>query len=212
MNPQRGNEMTKFLQEGGGSTGAPSIDAIAQALGIDRDRLAPRPTFVPTLNGGMFANNAKRVCVGPRFSRFFAQNYPAVSRIAQARGVDVSLPLGLSAFESEWGDSRMNAKQNNPFGATPNGTKGVHYNSIESAWDNWDRQWGPRIQGTGTDPAAFVRELLKDNRKVVGGTDQRGPYNTQKTDTKGDPRWRSVALGTIAGVRKRLPIWLASGC
>jgi hypothetical protein len=204
--------MTRFLQEGGGSTDAPSIDAIAQALGIDRDRLAPRPTFVPTLKGGMFANGARRACVGPKYSRFFAQNYPALSRIAQARGVDVSLPLGLSAFESGWGDSRMSAARHNPFGATPNGTTGVRYKSIDSAWDNWGRQWGPRIQGTGTDPAAFVRELLKDNRKVIGGTDQRGPYNTLKTSTKGSPDWLPGTLGAIAGVRKRLPVWLASGC
>jgi hypothetical protein len=212
MNPRRGNEMTRFLPEGGGSAGAPSIDAIAQALGIDRDRLAPRPTFVPAFNGGTFANNARRVCVGPRYSQFFAQNYPALSRIAQARGVDVSLPLGLSALESGWGDSRMNRKQNTPFGATPNGTKGVRYDSIDSAWENWDRQWGPRIQGTGSDQAAFVRELLKDNRKVVGGTDQRGPYNTLDKRTNGNPYWLPKTLSSIAGVRKRLPIWLASGC
>jgi hypothetical protein len=175
--------------------------------------MVPQAAFMRPPKGGMFANSTIPVCVGPKFSNFFAQNYPALNRIAQARGVDVTLPLGLSAFESGWAKSRMNAAQNNPFGATPNGTNGVDYDSISSAWKNWDKQWGPRIQGTGSDPDLFLNRLLMDNRGVEGAVDQRGPYNTQKAGkTNGSPDWKHNTRRTVDSVREHLPFWLASGC
>jgi hypothetical protein len=141
--------------------------------------------------------------VGERFARFFAQYDPYVVEIARRRGVDPALLLGLSAHESEWGESRMAREQNNPAGATPGGdrTGGLSYPSDQDAWEAWDRRWGPRIQGLGSDEERFVDSLLRDNRTATGGVDQHGAYNSET------PSWRDNVLATIGSVRRRYPDW-----
>lgn len=198
-----------------GNGGTAPFDPRLADIGIDPAGLLSQTAWMRPPKGGMFGNvrRAPRQCVGPRYSHFFAQNYPLVAAIAEKRGTDVTQPLGVAAFEGAYGDSAMYRNHHNPFGATPDGTSGVDYKSLASAWDNWDRQWGPRIQGTSKDTSLFVQDLLKDNRKVNGAVDQRGPYNTLKPgQTNGNPKWPSGVSGTIAGVRRRLPIWLNSGC
>lgn len=208
--------MSIFLRDPGDDAGtSPADPTLAATTGLDTASLFPQTAWMRPPRSGMFGNirRAAQQCVGPRFSQFFAQNYLPVAAIAAKRGTDVAQPLGVAAFEDGYGDSPMYRLHHNPFGATPDGTDGVDYNSLASAWDNWDRQWGPRIQGTGDDTALFEKDLLKDNRHVSGAVDQRGPYNTLKPGkTNGNPKWPSGVAGTIAGVRKRLPIWLESGC
>lgn len=48
--------------------------------------------------------------------------------------------------------------------------------------------------------------------RLAGGSDTRGPYNTQDATTGGNPNWSNLVLGTISGVRRRLPLWLRWGC
>lgn len=194
---------------------AASVDPMLVYAGGDTRSGFRQTTKVRTPRAGMFGNprGVSGQCVGPRFSRFFAQNFPLVAPLARKRGTDVAQMLGVAALEGAYGDSRMYRNKHNPFGATPDGINGVGYDSLGSAWDNWDRQWGPRIEGTGSDTDAFLRDLLKDNRGVPGAVDQRGPYNSLRAGkTHGNPNWPSSVAGTIAGVRKRLPIWLDSGC
>ncbi len=116
-------------------------------------------------------------------------------------------------MESDWARSRMAREQNNMVGATPGGggTSGVRYKSIESGWRHWGEEWGPRVRGVKDDVPTFVKNLLQDNRKVKGAVDQRGRYNSLKRPS-GDPRWPVVVPQMIQSVRKRLPIWLKSGC
>jgi hypothetical protein len=185
-------------------------------LGVDLNDLVPQPAWMRRPKAGMFAFSkisAKTpACVGPQFSRFFAKNYPGASRIADQYGVDVTLPLGLAANESGWGRGRMARIKNNPFGATPDGVNPVPYDSVSSAWDKWGQQWGRRIKGVGSDADKFLKELVKDNRHAQGADDNRGPYNTQDTQTYGSPDWIPSSRGAVTGVRKRLPRWLAAGC
>lgn len=209
--------MSIFLRDPGEGSGTAPLDPrLASATGMDLASLFPQTAWMRQPKGGMFANSrrpAARQCVGPRYSRFFAQNYPLVAAIAEKRGTDVTQPLGVAAFEAAYGDSPMYRNHHNPFGATPDGTHGVGYNSLASAWDNWDRQWGRRIQGTAGDTGTFIHNLLQDNRGASGAVDQRGPYNTLKPGkTNGTPEWPSRVSKTIASVRRRLPIWLESGC
>jgi len=209
--------MRIFLRDAGNGSGTPPSDPrLADATGMDLTSPAPQTASTRKPKGGMFASRprpAARQCVGPRYSQFFAQNYPLVAAIAEKRGTDVAQPLGVAAFEAGYGDSSMYRNHHNPFGATPDGTHGIDYNSLASAWDHWDRQWGPRIQGTASDTGSFIHSLLQDNRGASGAVDRRGPYNTlKKGKTNGNPEWPSGVSGTIAGVRKRLPIWLESGC
>lgn len=207
--------MATFLRDPGSGSGTAPLDPRLANAAIDPVALFPQTAWMRQPRSGMFANIQRRAtrCVGPHYSQFFAANYPPVAAIAAKRATDVAQPLGVAAYEGGYGGSPMYRNQHNPFGATPDGTHGVSYDSFASAWDNWDQQWGPRIQGTGADTALFERNLLQDNRKATGAIDQRGPYNTLKRGkTNGNPNWPSGVAGAIAGVRKRLPIWLASGC
>lgn len=102
---------------------------------------------------------------------------------------------------------------NNPFGATPGGTgsSAVSYPSYADAWGNWMYEWGPRVQGVGSNAQLFVNRLVLDNRGRPG-TDNRGPYNTENPATHGTPGWRQRVLGTIRSVQARLPTWLVVRC
>jgi RHS repeat-associated protein len=156
-------------------------------------------------------NNA--IC-GNRFGQFFASQYRPASNIAVQYDVDVSLLLGLSAAESGWGTSTMYRNQYNPFGFTPSGdrTRGLTFQSYESAWNAWGRTYGPRVQGVGADANLFVDRLLINNqglRQPTVGGDSRGPYNSLVAPA-GDPNWRAKTLGTITGVRRRLSDWNAA--
>lgn len=153
-------------------------------------------------------------CAAGKYGKFFSNNYEPALDMANKYGMDVDLPLGVAAHESGWNTSSMSLTQHNPFGATPNGfaTKGITYNSYASAWQNWGNQWGNRVQDVGSDQNAFINQLKKDNQGAKNQEDVRGPYNTEVAKTGGDPAWSNKIRGSIAGVRKRLPAWLASGC
>jgi len=203
--------MTVFPRNSGGGTSA-SDPELMQATGLDSNTLFPQTAWMRAPKGGMFANSTRPVCVGPKFSNFFATNYIPASQMADAHGADVTLPLGLSANESGWGQSHLARAQNNIAGATPNGVNGVTYSSPSSAWQNWGKQWGKRIDGVGSDADLFLQRLATDNQKAPGAIDRRGPYNTQKTSSHGDPNWARSSRQAIESVRRRLPFWLASGC
>jgi hypothetical protein len=153
-------------------------------------------------------------CVGSPFSSFFANNYGPASNVGSQYNVDPSLLLGLAAAESGYGTSSMATTQNNPFGATPGGfsTPGITYNSYSSAWQNWGNQWGARVNNVGGNVGQFINNLALDNQGVVGGSDTRGPYNTQNAATGGNPNWANLVTGAISGVQSRLPVWQKSGC
>jgi len=204
--------MSIFLRDPGNGGTAPVDARLAGAVGVDPNQLFRQTAWMRPAKGGMFANSTRPVCVGPKFSRFFAANYVPALHVAAAHGADVTLPLGLAANEGSWGQSRMARTQNNVFGAPPNGVDGVTYSSPTSAWQNWGRQWGKRIDGVGSDADLFLQRLAADNQHAAGAIDKRGPYNTQKTESHGDPDWMSKSRKTIDSVRKRLPFWFASGC
>jgi hypothetical protein len=157
---------------------------------------------------GSAPEEGKKRCVGEKYARFFEGNQLPTSLIAIERRTDPILLLGLSAFESGWGTSRQATMQNNPFGATPRGdaTSGLSYPSLAAAWRNWNVQWGPRIQGIGSDAQSFVNRLLQDNRNSTTGVDRRGAYNSEER------RWRGDVLRTIQSVRNRFGTWMGSQC
>jgi RHS repeat-associated protein len=147
-------------------------------------------------------------CVGARFANFFANNGLSASFIAFQRKADPTLLLGLAALESRWGESPKAVQQNNPFGATPHGdaTRGLTYPSLRDAWISWDRDWGARISGVGSNANAFVANLRQDNRGVPNAADNRGSYNSE------NPNWASAVKDTIKSVQSRWGQWLVSGC
>lgn len=203
--------MTKTLWDPDQPADAQARRRIASALGIELDRIARGPAFMRPPQGGLFAHTTP-VCMGEPFNMFFATNYPPASRVAKAYGIDVALPLGLTGNESGWGRSHMARTQNNMVGATPNGVKGVTYSSPSSAWQNWGRQWGPRVRGVGGDADLFLNRLAIDNRHAVGAVDRRGPYNTQDPATYGSQDWMRNSRGGINTAIRRLAFWRASGC
>lgn len=145
----------------------------------------------------------------PKFDRFFSQNYDAASRVAEKHGVDVSLLLGLAAFESDWGASPQSVSKNNPFGHTPDGVTGVEYDSIEGAWESWGRQHGGRVENVGSDVGRFIENLETDNRNVYGptvGGDRRGKYNTVE-----EALWRRQVPKVIRSVQRRFTDWQERG-
>jgi len=167
-----------------------------------------RISNVDTVVAELVVTSPKKKCTADKADFFDAQMGPA-SAVAQKRGVDVAHLLGLSAHESNWGRSRMARTLNNPFGATPGGdaTAGIGYKSFGHAWAQWDREWGARVQGTGSDMSKFTSQLLLDNRKSPpGAADSRGAYNPLVAPA-GDPAWESKIHGTIKSVNKRLPAY-----
>src|SRR5579875_3327693 len=104
--------MTNFLRNSD-KDDASSDTRLAQAIGLNPNMLFPQTAWMRPPKGGMFANSTRPVCVGPKFSKFFATNYIPALQVADAHGADVTLPLGLSANESSWGQSRMARVQNN---------------------------------------------------------------------------------------------------
>lgn len=144
-----------------------------------------------------------------RYDDFFEDNYIPAFSVAIAYDTNVFNLLGLAAHESGWGTSSMYQSQNNPFGATPGGfsTPGITYNSFNSAWANWGRQWGPRVAGTGNNASLFVSRLAMNNQGTTGRMDTRGAYNTQNRATGGDPNWGQSVQGAIASARRRGAEW-----
>jgi hypothetical protein len=139
-----------------------------------------------------------------KFAKFFELNYDAAAEQAAIYNVDVALLLGVSALESGWSTNNQTREVNNPFGATPDGVTPIPFKSIGDAWKYWGRTFGPRVLNVGSDASRFVDNLLLDNRNVYGptvGGDRRGSYNSV------NPDWRPDVLGTIEGVRRRLPRW-----
>lgn len=115
--------------------------------------------------------------------------------------MDVSLLLGVASLESHWADSPMAHKLNNISGATPHAKAGVSYDTLESAWEHWGKEWGPRIAGVGSDADLFTSRLLIDNRKAVGASDTRGSYNSE------NPDWKPTIMRQITDVRRKLKKW-----
>lgn len=148
----------------------------------------------------------------PRYEQFFAKNYPYAAQIAGKYGVDPTLLLGVAALESGYGTNSDATKRNNPLGLRPDGRTPIAFPSIQAAWDEWGREWGPRVLGVGGDVGTFLDQLQQDNRTLFGptrGGDYRGPYNSEQFQP-GEKSWKERVPGTIAGVRKRLPLWQGS--
>ena len=156
----------------------------------------------------------KKKCVGEPYNSFFRENVGPAAEGAGNIGLNPMLPLGLAAYESGYGTSRMATAQNNPFGATPGGdsTSGVKYSSTAGAWATWYQEWGARINDVGANAAAFVFRLTQDNQGGHFPFDTRGPYNTLDAETGGNPTWRTDVLDVIIGTSNRFKIWNESGC
>jgi hypothetical protein len=162
----------------------------------------------PSQTPGLFAGqDPNRRCIEPKFARFFAQNYGPVAAMAGEYDLDPVPPLGLAGFESGWGESRMARIQNNPFGSTPDGAKGVSYPSIPEAWQSWGRQWGPRVRGVRGDEALFIKKLQEDNWKKKNAVDQRRSYNSDHPT-----EWAKGVAEGVRSVRRRLEDWKKYGC
>jgi hypothetical protein len=137
-------------------------------------------------------------------ANFFDAHHAHAARIADKYAVDPALILGLAAWESSWGKSKDALDANNPLGMRPDGHHPIQFPSTEAAWDEWGRQFGPRVLGVGRDANTFLDQLLEDHRSVYGparGGDYRGPYNSANSN------WRDGVARTIQGVRRRLPRW-----
>lgn len=148
----------------------------------------------------------------PKYEQFFTNNYPYAAQIADKYGVDPTLLLGVAALESGYGTNSDAMKRNNPLGLRPDGQTPISFPSTQAAWDEWGREWGPRVLGIGGDVGTFLDRLQQDNRTLFGptrGGDYRGPYNSEQFSTD-QPDWKTRVAGTIAGVRQRLPLWQGS--
>jgi flagellum-specific peptidoglycan hydrolase FlgJ len=133
---------------------------------------------------------------------FLEKNYAPALAVAQKYHVDVNLLLGVAALESKWSTSIQARFQNNPIGATPDGSTPVSYPTIAAAWEAWGKQWGPRIVGVGDDAGLFTTRLLTDNRKAVGAVDRRGRYNSVTPAA-----WKKQVMDTAESVRRRMARW-----
>jgi RHS repeat-associated protein len=141
---------------------------------------------------------------GSKFDDFFDTQYSAASELAKALGVDVSLVLGVSAYESDWAQSSQARNHNNPFGFTPDGQTPVTFSSVDSAWDKWGSTFGGRVSGVGGDTDRFTSNLLLDNRRIYGptiGGDYRGSYNSV------NPDWGNNVKATVRSVQRRMSQW-----
>jgi RHS repeat-associated protein len=165
-------------------------------------------------SGTIVVNGEKSKTCTAQHAAFFAANMWGVMGITNKFDVSPNLLLGLAAYESGYGSSRMYREQNNPFGATPSGDRsaGVRYPSLSAAWQRWGEEWGARVRGVQGDAGDFVGRLLLDNQNRSGQADTRGPYNTQNRQTGGDPNWSRNVLGTISGASNRYYVWLGAGC
>ncbi|HEX9466127.1 MAG TPA: glucosaminidase domain-containing protein [Alphaproteobacteria bacterium] len=115
-----------------------------------------------------------------RFAQFFDANYTHSAPIADKYAVDPTLILGVAALESGYGKNRDAAKANNPLGMRPDGHTPIEFPSGEAAWNEWGRQFGPRVLGIGSDADTFLDRLLEDHRSIYGpvrGGDYRGPLH-----------------------------------
>lgn len=112
------------------------------------------------------ANNNQQLSeeLPTKYDDFITTHLPHANKIATEYGVDPALVLGVSAYESAWGTSRMARELNNPFGATPDSRTGTNYSSPDSAWNNWGEQWGPRIRGVGSDKEGFIDQAAGRKR------------------------------------------------
>lgn len=111
------------------------------------------------------------------YAKFFDDNYADAARIGAKYGVDPTLSLGVAALESGYGTSKDAHYQNNPLGMRPDSHTPVAFPSTEAVWDEWGRQFGPRVLGVGSDATRFLDRLQEDHRNVYGptqGADYRG--------------------------------------
>ncbi len=130
------------------------------------------------------------------YTNFFSQNYVPALGVALKWDTNVVFLLGLSAHKFGYGTSRIYREQRNPLGMIPGGdsTSGLSYQSLGQAWNSWGSMFGASIQSSQT-ADAFVSGLLSAG------------YNSENEDTGGDPGWSAGVLGSISGVKQRLPKW-----
>ncbi|WP_310249210.1 RHS repeat-associated core domain-containing protein [Sphingopyxis sp. BE259] len=164
--------------------------------------------------GSEIVVTAEKDCVGEPYNSFFRDNVGLAAKGAGKLGLNPMFPLGLAAYESGFGTSRMARSQNNPFGATPGGDRssGVTYSSTDAAWSRWYQEWGSRVSDVGDSAGAFVLRLASDNQSGKYPFDKRGPYNTQNASTGGNPNWSIDVLNVITGTSRRFAKWNKSGC
>jgi RHS repeat-associated protein len=199
-----------------GSDGRPSGPWKFTHISVTEDSKCDSPAFqelVSSFNSlfdgggeGGGTKESSRKCPAKIRAFLRAQGIYA-SNIAIQRRTNPVYLLGLSAYESDWATSPMAVQRNNPTGQTPRGdaTSGLRYPSFAAGWQHWNVMWGPRIVGAST-PEEFLDRLSVDNRRVQGGVDTRGSYNSE------NPLWRQGVLATISSVAHRWGAYMAGQC
>jgi len=133
---------------------------------------------------------------------FIKKYRPIAEEVGKQYGVDPELILGLSAYESGWGWSRMALEHNNLIGSTPDGKTSSTYSSPEESFRAWGRMWGERVRDSGANEESFTKYLLLDNQQAQptepAFTDNRGAYNSEKQD-----EWRTNLPAVIRSVKRR---------
>jgi uncharacterized FlgJ-related protein len=119
----------------------------------------------------------------PHVNAFFDSQHDRISQLANEMNVPPNYLLGLSAYESGWG------QKNNLFGLSVNEIPNKYPSFDDSANAFRNSQWYSRLSNKG-DVDSFVGELMKPPA-----------YNSKNPDY--DETIRSV-IGTV---NKRQPIW-----
>lgn len=205
LNEDDRNRAEALLRRGGYRAAAPGESGAVGAVAGGPDSAAadqPSRMKVFNLTPPIATATRKTKPLTAQDRAFLENNYAAALAVARKLHVDVNLLLGVSALESRWSTSPQFHDQNNPFGATPNGSTPVTYPSIAAAWEKWGEQWGPRVVGVGSDADLFTTRLQTDNRRAVGAVDRRGKYNSVTPAA-----WKKAVMDTIASVRRRTARW-----
>ena len=156
-------------------------------------------------------------------AQFYRDNYAAAAKALAPYNVDPALALGLAANESNWGRNPNAQAMHNPFGYKSSDTLQT-FLSPEQAWQRWASEYGPKVQGVGSDADTFVRNLQmngvgSNGKAIVGpmpGGIYQSPYNSERLNPPYDMRLLSgiqngkPVPGTIPSVRATLPRWLGN--
>jgi hypothetical protein len=143
-------------------------------------------------------------------AQFYDLNYGPAARALAPYSVDPTLPLGQAVQESGWFTNSTARERNNPFGYMNNRGELATFPSLDAAWQRWADDFGPRVQGVGSDAAAYVQKLQTGGPMPDGR--YKGPYNSDDQDyvprlLGGTLSDGTTTAGTIPSVRALLPHW-----
>jgi hypothetical protein len=140
-----------------------------------------------------------------KFVDFFNDNYPLAVRALAPYNFNPAFAVATAGLETDWG--RKLKGTNNPFNQKLLNGGWANYPSLDDAWQEWAKQWGPRAANLGNDAQGFARNLQLDNRNVYGPTvsgDHHGAYDPDRQEKE---QWPESVLKSIESVRRRLPRW-----